>query len=88
MPFRNFTSQFPRIRDIGNGRVEFTMGKISWIEDSDSPILGIETREEAVKLFSRMWLLKNGFRTYQELLDSPNALDLYHSKITDMKADR
>ena len=65
----------------------YAAGKVSWSEDADALVLGIETREEAIKLYARMWLLNNGLRTYQELLDSPNALIAYHAHSADMKVD-
>lgn len=85
MPLKSINRLFPRIRLGAGGRVRLRLGKYRWTEDADEPLMRTENELEAIKQHSRMWAVKNGFKTWRELLDDPDKLDEYHAHMASVK---
>ena len=87
MTVKDFTSAFPRVTDNGDGTVSLKLGKVTFTEWADHPLLNVETKEETIILHMKMWCLRNGINTWDDLLANKTALDAFHAKTEDMTVE-
>lgn len=79
MALQEITMPFPQIREypLDSDFAEFKLGKVTWVEDKNAPLLGVETIEDSIKAYAKMWCIKNGIETWSELLGMPSALQQF-----------
>lgn len=79
------TLPFPTATDNKDGTVTFTFGKIQWSEQADTPLLRIDSDEEAAKEHGKRWVVGQGFSSYAELFKDPAKLAEYHAQSGPLK---
>jgi len=76
---------YPRLSDNGDGTVKLTIDTIAWNEDADDTLFEIGTQEDAIRLYSRVWCVENGYPKWADLLADPVGLIRYHAQMKLMR---